>query len=203
MGSFTIEEKFEKLKKVFEKNNFNFVPLRQATAEEFYHAIGQAKKTNPYGPFVEQHTIEEYTDMPFLFLTFDCSAGVAITQDNNIVSIFNGGQQKGLLKTLIPTALEFGGNKLDNYDSDKLSSLYELYGFNPISKVKFNETFASSDWNYERDGKPDIVFWLHKGDDVDTVLYNFGEYDIDWDCVEEFSTYEEAKKYRDAKEHED
>lgn len=138
--------------------------------------------------------------MRFLFVTLDCKAGIAITKDNNIVSIFNGGgTQKGLLKTLIPVAIEFGGKKLDNFDSDKLSS---LYGFNPISKVPFNEIFAPSDWNYERDGKPDIVFWLNSCNNADTVLYNFGNFDVDWDNVEEFATYEKAKEFRDMKEQE-
>ena len=156
----------------------------------------QAKKTNEFGAYVDQHTIEEYSKMRFLFLTLDNKAGIAITTDNNIVSAFNGGKQKGVLKTLIPMALEVGGKKLDNYDG-KLSALYELYGFDPISNTEFDETFAPEDWNFERDGTPDIVFWLHNGDDTNDVLLNFGGYDADWDNVKKFSTYEEAKDFRD------
>ncbi len=137
--------------------------------------------------------------MPFLFVTLDGSAGIAVTSDNNIVSVFNGGEKRGVLKTLIPIALECGGNKLDNYSSEKLSSLYELYGFDPISKVKFDKTFAPEDWNFDRDGEPDIVFWLHNGDTVSDVILNFGGYDVDWENVENFTTYEEAQKYRDSK----
>ena len=193
MGDFTISEK---LKKAFESKNIKYYPIRTATAEEFYEAIGKAKETNEHGAFVTQHSIEEYKDMR-LFVTLDGTAGIAITKDNNIVSIFNGGQQKGVLKTLIPVAIENGGTKLDNYDSDKLSAMYELYGFNPVSKTKFNEKFASKDWDYERDGEPDIVFWIHNGDSAEDVVVNFGKYQIDWDNVTEFSTYEEAEKYRD------
>ena len=197
MGAFTIEEKNCKIQKMLEKNNFKFFPLKSATPEEFFLAIGEAKETNEFGAFVEQHSIEEYSKMRFLFLTFDNKAGIAITTDNNIVSVFNGGKQKGVLKTLLPMALEVGGNKLDNFDSDKLSSLYELYGFDPISNTEFDRTFAPEDWNYERDGTPDIVFWLHNGDSVSDVLLNFGDYDVDWENVKKFSTYDEAKKYRD------
>lgn len=46
---------------------------------------------------------------------------------------------------------------------------------------------------------PNIVFWLHNGDTVSDVLLNFGGYDVDWDNVKKFSTYNEAKKYRDSK----
>lgn len=136
--------------------------------------------------------------MRFLFLTLDNKASIAITTDNNIVSVFNGGEQKGVLKTLLPMALEVGGNKLDNFDSDKLSSLYELYGFDPVANTELDKTFALEDWNYERDGTPDIVFWLHNGDGASDVILNFGRYDVDWDNVKGFSTYEETKKYRDS-----
>ena len=127
----------------------------------------------------------------------DGTAGIAITPDNNIVSVFNGGEKRGVLKTLLPVAIENGGRKLDNYSSEKLSSLYELYGFNPISKVQFNELFAPDDWNYDRDGTPDIVFWIHNGDSAADVVINFGRYLVPWDSVQEFSTYDEAEKYRD------
>ena len=98
---------------------------------------------------------------------------------------------------MLPVAIENGGRKLDNYSSEKLSSLYELYGFNPISKVQFNELFAPDDWNYDRDGTPDIVFWIHNGDSAADVVINFGRYLVPWDSVQEFSTYDEAEKYRD------
>lgn len=133
-----------------------------------------------------------------LYITLDGSAGIAITSDNNIVSIFNGGGKKGVLKTLLPLAIGQGGRKLDNFNSAKLSGMYELYGFNPISKVKFNSQFAPDDWNYERDGEPNIVFWIHNGDSAEDVVLNFGRYDVPWDAVQEFSTYEEAGQYRDA-----
>lgn len=193
MGDFAITDA---LKKAFEERNIEYFPIRVATPNEFYEAIGRAKKTNEYGSFVTQHSVDEYKDM-CLFITTDGQAGIAVTKDNNIVSIFNGGERKGALKTLLPVAIQNGGNKLDNYNSEKLSSLYELYGFNPISKVKFNNKFAPTDWNYERDGNPDIVFWIHNGDSAADVITNWGSYFVSWDNVIIFDSYEEAEKYRD------
>lgn len=192
MGDFTITDK---LRSAFEERNIEYYPIRVATPEEFYKAIGEAKSKNEHGAFVTQHSVDEYRNMR-LFITLDGAAGIAITEDNNIVSIFNGGQKRGLLKTLLPVAIENGGRKLDNYNSPKLSSLYELYGFNPVSKVKFNSKFAPDDWNYERDGEPDVVFWIHNGDNAEDVVINFGRYNVPWDAVEEFDTYDEAEKYR-------
>ena len=193
MGDFAITSE---LRKAFNERNVAFYEIRIATPEEFYEAIGQAKARNPYGPFVTQHEISDYAKMR-LFITTDKTAGIAITEDNNIVSVFNGGEKRGVLKTLLPVAIEQGGRKLDNYNSQGLSSLYELYGFNPVSKVKFNSKFAPDDWNYERDGAPDVVFWIHNGDSAEDVVLNFGRYEVPWDAVQEFQTYEEAEKYRD------
>ncbi|MCI8420079.1 MAG: hypothetical protein HFF79_06170 [Oscillospiraceae bacterium] len=194
MGDFAITEE---LKEAFLSQNIEYFPIREATPEEFYEAIGRAKITNEHGAFVTQHTVNDYKEMSHLFITLDGTAGIAITPDNNIVSVFNGGEKRGVLKTLLPVAIENGGRKLDNYSSEKLSSLYELYGFNPISKVQFNELFAPDDWNYDRDGTPDIVFWIHNGDSAADVVINFGRYLVPWDSVQEFSTYDEAEKYRD------
>jgi len=194
MGDFAITEE---LKEAFLRQKIEFFPIREATPEEFYEAIGKAKTVNEHGPFVTQHTIADYRGMSHLFITSDGTAGIAITQDNNIVSIFNGGEKRGVLKTLLPVAIEHGGRKLDNYNSDKLSSFYELYGFNPVSKTKFNKLFAPEDWNYDRDGTPDIVFWIHNGDSAADVVINFGKYPVAWDSVVDFSTYDEAERYRD------
>lgn len=193
MGDFTITEE---LKRAFEEKKIEYLPIRVATPEEFYKAIENAKKANAHGAFVTKHSIDEYKDMK-LYITLDGCAGIAITPDKNIVSIFNGGEKRGVLKTLLPLAINQGGRKLDNFNSEKLSAMYELYGFNPVSKTKFNCEFAPDDWNYERDGEPDIVFWIHNGDSAGDVVLNFGRYDVPWDIVQEFSTYEEAGQYRD------
>lgn len=192
MGNFAITEK---LKQAFKKRNISYYTLKIATAKEFYNAIGRAKQENPHGAFVTQHPLEEYEQMR-LFTTLDETAGIAITSDNNIVSIFNGGERRGVLKTLLPVAIENGGRKLDNYNSSKLSAMYELYGFNPVSKVKFDSRFAPDDWNFERDGEPDIIFWVHNGDSAEDVVLNFGRYLVPWDSVEEFASYAEAEDYR-------
>ena len=194
MGTVTITEE---LKLAFKNRNIEYYTINSATPEEFYYAIEEAKKKNPHGAFVTKHSIEEYSQMR-LFLTLDKTAGIAITKDNNIVSIFNGGEKRGVLKTLLPLAIQKGGRKLDDYNSGKLSSMYELYGFNPISQTKFNSQFAPDDWNYERDGEPSIVFWIHNGDSAEDVVLNFGRYEVPWSIVQEFDTYEQAEEYRDS-----
>ena len=194
MGDLTITDE---LKQAFEQKSIPYSPLRIATAEEFYEAIGNAKQQNEHGAFVTRHTIEEYREMQLL-MTTDGTAGIAIEKDSNIVSAFNGGNIRDVLKTLLPVAIKLGGRKLDNFNSHKLSSMYEMYGFWPVSSVKFDESEAPFDWNYDRDGKPDIVFWIHNGDTAEDVVMNLGNYDIFWDDVKMCDTYEAAALFRDA-----
>ena len=80
MGTDTISEE---LKIAFKEKNIDYYPIKSATPEEFYSAIEQAKHTNPHGAFVTKHSIEDYRKMR-LFLTYDGTAGIAITEDNNI-----------------------------------------------------------------------------------------------------------------------
>ncbi|MCC8174674.1 MAG: hypothetical protein LIO65_10070, partial [Odoribacter sp.] len=120
MGNFTITKE---LKDAFTKKQIEFYSIRTATPEEFYKAIETAKAVNEHGAFVTKHSVKEYENMK-LFITLDGTAGIAITSNNNIVSIFNGGEKRGVLKTLLPIAINHGGRKLDNYNSPKLSAMY-------------------------------------------------------------------------------
>lgn len=193
MGTFTISEI---LLEAFRRKGLEVIPIKIATVAEFICAIALAKKNNAYGPFVDKHSKPEYQKMK-LFVTTDCTAGIAIEQDGNIVSVFNGGSRRGVLKILMPVAIANGGKKLDNFDG-RLSTMYSLYGFQPVSKTRFNRNFAPCDWNYSRDGEPDIIFWLHNGDSAENVVMNFGAYSVDFNSVKEFESYEEAGRYRDS-----
>lgn len=194
MGVVTVSDS---LQEAFNQSDFELFEMYEASAEEFYEAITNGKAKNQFGTFVERHTLEDYLKMDTLLIV-DQTAGIAVETDGNIVSVFSDGTNKGVLKTLIPIAIEYGGCKLDNYNSYKLSALYRLYGFQPISKVKFDRRFAPSDWKYDRDGEPEIVFWIHCGDSAADVVRKYGYYEVIWESVKEFPTYEEAMNYRDS-----
>ena len=49
-----------------------------------------------------------------------------------------------------------GGTKLDHYDGF-LSSLYEPLGFKEYKRYKWDNKFAPDNWDYEKDGRPDVV----------------------------------------------
>lgn len=176
------------------------VPMRHArNGEEFHTAISQAKQTNAHGAYVTAYDAADYGNMK-TFLSDNGKTGIAVKPDGDIVSVFNAPDSghKKATNTLLPFAIENGGNKLDNYDG-KLSELYEKFGFEPVAKVKFDPQYAPADWNYERDGQPDIIFWRHNGDSADVVAENIGNYPIhDLSQVPYFDSYDEAAAYRDS-----
>lgn len=170
-------------------------------ASFFYESIGKAKQNNSHGAFVEQHNIDDYANMKLL-IGDSGHVGVAVTQDGNIVSVFKNGNSsaKGAVSSILLTAINNGGKKLDNFDG-KLSYFYAQHGFIPVSRTAFVDEFAPAGWNYERDGRPDILFWVHSGETAEQVAPKIGTYDTmtTLEDIPLFDSYEKAEAYRDSK----
>jgi predicted ABC-type ATPase len=139
-------------------------------------------------------------------MSADGKAGLGIAPDGDIEAVFknrNGGPAKAL-DTLIPAALEAGGNKLDCYGTG-LVRVYSQYGFVPVARVTFVAEYANEGWTEEK-GTPDIFFMVHNGDSADTVIANKGKYKQY--TLEELNAlplfegetaYDDAYAYRDGK----
>ena len=97
------------------------VDLRtESNPSSFYAAIGDAKQGSDHGAFVTQHEVEEYANMQ-LFLDDAKGVGVAVTSDGDIVSVFkNPGRSavRGSVSSILLTAIQNGGVKLDNFNGD-------------------------------------------------------------------------------------
>ena len=159
---------------------------------------------NPFGAFVSPHKASELAaDGTKVFMAPDGYTGFAVFSDGNIGAVFNnenrpGGARKATLREMIPTALYHGGNKLDCFDG-ALTKMYAQYGFIPVCKIAFDDAQAPANWNYERDGRPDIIFWMHNGDSPETVIDKMGTYPTpDTSNLPHFGTdYDKAYAYRD------
>lgn len=175
------------------------VDLRTASdPSSFYAAISEAKQGNPHGAFVTAHDVSEYGDMK-MFLGDDNGVGVAVTKDGDIVSVFknpNISKSRKAVSSILLTAIDNGGVKLDNYNGE-LSRMYLAHGFIPVARTAFVDEYAPSDWNYERDGRPDIIFWMHNGNDVETVARNIGTQEMPDLKALPLMEYDEAAAYRD------
>ena len=188
----------EHLKQQLTNNGSTPIELRtEHDPSSFYAKIGEAKESNPYGAFVTQHEIEDYAKMR-TFLNDDGTVGVAVKDDGDIVSVFKNkkNKSKDAVSSILLTALENGGTKLDNYDG-VLSKMYLNHGFIPVARTAFVDEYAPSDWNYERDGRPDIIFWMHNGNDVETVARNIGTQEMPDLNALPLMEYDEAAAYRD------
>lgn len=191
----------ESIKNNLRKHNKTPIDLKSSESPaSFYAAIGRAKNNNPHGAYVAQHTVDEYSNM-LLLTSEDGNVGVAITSDGDIVSVFKNSDShaKGAVSSILLNAIENGGIKLDNFNG-VLSNMYKQHGFIPVARTAFVDEFAPDDWNYERDGRPDIVFWIHNGETAEQVAENIGTYDIlkTLDDVPMFDSYDEAAAYRDS-----
>ena len=137
-------------------------------------------------------------------MTSDKNAGLGVAPDGDIEAVFknpNGGQSR-VLDTLIPAALEMGGNKLDCYGTG-LVRLYSKYGFVPVARLTFNPKYANEGWTPDK-GKLDIFFMVHNGDSADVVVANKGKYK-QWTTEElnalplyDKEAYDDAYAYRDS-----
>lgn len=110
------------------------------------------------------------------FMNDNGTVGVGIAPDGDIVAVFknkNGGPPKAL-DTMMPVAIEQGGDRLDCY-GEGLAKLYAKYGFEPVARVEFNKTYANEGWSPDK-GEPYIYVMQHNGDSADTVAQKMGTY---------------------------
>ena len=119
----------------------NFSDDNGITSKDFFDSISSIKKENgDDGLLVDAHTIEEYDNMR-LFLSEDKKTGFAITDDGDLVSVFNSPDTHGRMKEIMANAILNGAVKLDCYDRDLLVINYQKWGFVPVAKVKYTEGY--------------------------------------------------------------
>ena len=132
--------------------------MGKQAAGSFHEAIAAAKKASPHGAAVTLYSPDEYAAMK-LFLSKDKTTGFAIKSDGDIVSVFKhpDSPHKNVIDDIMPLAKKHGGTKLDAFDP-WLPQQYGKHGFVEKSRLKFSDEHAPEGWNYERDGRPDVVF---------------------------------------------
>lgn len=175
-----------------------------ANPQTFHTAISTSQDNNAHSAFVHVYDPEEYAEKRMFLVNAGC-AGCAVTKDGDIVSVFKNDDMaqkddvEKISTALLLTAIENGGKKLDCFDGF-LPKNYMKHGFIPVCKVPFNDEFAPDGWNFERDGRPFIVFFRHNGKSVDEILKekNEGTYTTyDLDSLPIIEDYDEAAQYRD------
>ena len=172
---------------------------------ELYHdVVSEAKEANEYGQFVDAGTPEGLGEKD-MYLYPGGEAGFTVAEDGTIGNLFKNPDlcpRSGVASEACLQGIKHGGDRLDNFDG-RLTEIYGQVGFEPQARLEFDPEQAPDDWNYERDGEPDVVFSSHvePDADIDTIKRQVedGEYfeQIDTDGGEYADSYGEALEMQD------
>ena len=133
------------------------------SGDDFHAAITSAKKTHEAGAAVDIEPKDYYNHPKTkLFISPNKTAGAAVSEDGNLTSVFKA---KGSTDSIDPVLSEASqhATKLNAFASGNgyLQNLYSKYGFRPVSRLPFDDEMAPKDWNYEKYGRPDVVFMVN------------------------------------------
>jgi len=178
-----------------------YVAEPQSRGRGFYQGILRVRETHPYGAAVEVKDPAFYSDPTTrLYLTPDDTAGVAVTPDGDLVSVYKDIASTQRIGPLLNEASKVS-RTLDAYDiGAMLPNLYAGHGWRPAARVRFNPDYAPEGWNYELLGEPDIVLMVRDVDGVSGLLEvpRAGGYGKIRDSIPIFDDFDEALKVRDA-----
>ena len=149
-------------------------------ANLFHKSITESTKNNKYAASVFVYPVSDYKNSR-LFLTADGKAGLAITEDGDIISVFSYGEGKGRVPQLIVNAIKEGAVSLDHYDT-VLTKYYAKFGFVPVAKVAWNNDFSPDNWSKEtfkdfNNGEPDVVAMVYDGGNRQTIAERVGTFE--------------------------
>ena len=144
----------------------------EVAPEAFERAVGNFSKARPSeAGFLTPRTAEQMrTEGMRTFLSPDGKTGYALADLGDgridIRNVFNHGA-KGQGARALAHALSQGGNVLDHFDTN-LGNLYRDFGFHEYdppgqlgSRLKFDDQYAPEGWDYDKHGRPDVVFQKH------------------------------------------
>ncbi len=159
--------------------------------EDFYKAIREASRRHKLGRAVDVKDKEFYTSAGTkLFLAGDATAGVAVTDYGDLVSVFKAPGSSADINELLAQAAE-ESKTLDAFDINGfLPDLYAKHGFVPVARVPFNEQYAPEGWPYEIAGKPDVVLMVRDTEGVLGVAE--GPYSSIKKSIPSFESYDDA-----------
>ena len=130
--------------------------------DQFIEALSAGKASTKYGAQVSVLTPEDYANSR-MFLTPDGTAGFAIRNGDELVSLFNhrDSPYRGVSASLVMLGVQEGGRRLENFDT-YLSKIYKRLGFKEVGRYPWDEELKVSDWDYDtyrawNNGRPDYL----------------------------------------------
>lgn len=141
-----------------------------ATPEQFVAARDESARS----AYLSNTPAEELAGNA-LYLSRDNKSGYALDPKTDLQNLFNNGPPGGGHIALVH-AIKNGASTLDAFDGH-LPRYYTDHGFIPTGRLKFNDEFAPAGWDYDKDGRPDIVFMAYAGGDRKTIDERVGRFE--------------------------
>jgi len=111
--------------------------------QKFYDSLYAGKRSG----FLSPYTLDELALMD-LYLLEGHHAGFAIKDGDDIVSVHNNSDLRGLGSEFLRMAKESGGARLDHFDGF-LSGLYRAHGFTDVYEIyQWDEQYQPAAWDY-------------------------------------------------------
>jgi hypothetical protein len=167
----------------------------EKTTKEFVDALSQAKDIiNPENAWrVSSPAAKEFDEEHPNAKKYVTKGGstIAITPDGDIVGVCKKPGDTVNGSDMLAFAVKNGGKKLDAFS--KLWRFYSKNGFEPVSWTPFDEQYAPSGWDAQRDEKEPVIFWKYTG--KYTAYKSSDEF---LNNVAPSKSYDDAKRKRDA-----
>lgn len=156
------------------------------TPREFIDARNATTRPGFLSPLTEAEL-----DGKTLVLSTDGKVGYMLAPDGYAGNLFNNGGPKGAGKAALVDAIERGASYLDCFDGF-LPDLYHDYGFVETGRLKFVDEYAPTGWDFDRYGRPDVVFMAYRGGDRKTIKDRVGTFGEHRKPAELVDDYDEA-----------
>ena len=155
--------------------------------QRFSSSLDAARATNPYRLFVDPQSPADLEEKGAIMLS---SADGKIVGAVGTKGIYEGdifavckdpsSRARNASRSIIIHAIAQGGTKLDCYNGTErnpgLPGMYSSVGMIPVARVAFADALADPSWNYERDGRPDVIFWMLKpGETAESIIQKYGK----------------------------
>ncbi len=114
---------------------------------------------------------------------------IAITPDGDIVGVCKKPGDTVNGSDMLAFAVKNGGKKLDAFSG--LYGFYTKNGFEPVSWTPFDEQYAPSGWDAQRDEKEPVIFWKYTGKQTELPKEKF------LNSIKPSKSYDDAKSIRD------
>jgi len=126
----------------------------QVSHDHFTDALNRWANDNPRDAAFVTLEVPKTADF---HLAIGGNAGYGITQDGELIALFNHTAERGTGKELAKEAIQSG--KVEHlwcFDTD-LVDIYQKLGFTETERFPWDESKAPENWAYEQFGRPDLV----------------------------------------------